>query len=211
MGTYSSLDGIGKDSKPPYKYVPLNCTDIEVKSLHVFDEELHCSFGLASRSGWARVNDTGSPTLDSSGWWSGEALSSAEDLYLFGRGHDYKTALHDFTLVSGQVPMLPRYMLGVMWSQWYSFDIIGLHRAVDSFECHSLPLNVLILDMNFHHKPDGLATPLTTPSSRTPPMTLRASRSAAWLCPSTRTTGTALAQRSSCIPRWWKDWAATLP
>mmetsp|Transcript_33059 Transcript_33059/g.93564 ORF Transcript_33059/g.93564 Transcript_33059/m.93564 type:complete len:126 (+) Transcript_33059:1047-1424(+) len=75
MGTYSSLDGIGKDSKPPYKYVPLNCTDIEVKSLHVFDEELHCSFGLASRSGWARVNDTGSPTLDSSGWWSGEALS----------------------------------------------------------------------------------------------------------------------------------------
>mmetsp|Transcript_26551 Transcript_26551/g.57733 ORF Transcript_26551/g.57733 Transcript_26551/m.57733 type:complete len:303 (+) Transcript_26551:158-1066(+) len=67
-GTYSSLDQIGSEAKPPLNVVGLDCSAIE--SLSVTNESLHCSLGVASRDGWALVNDTARPTLSATGWWS---------------------------------------------------------------------------------------------------------------------------------------------
>ena len=39
---------------------------------------------------------------------------------------DFRGALYDFQLIGGKAAMVPRYVLGVMWSRWYdlsSYDI----------------------------------------------------------------------------------------
>ena len=115
--------------------MPLNCSLIGAK-MRIRDESFHCSDGLVSRAGWALVNDTGRPLLDA-GWWGPARDASqppTEDLYLFGHGHRYKAALADFAAVAGRVPMLPRYMLGVMYTRWYDFNAGDLHDIADAFE-----------------------------------------------------------------------------
>lgn len=40
----------------------------------------------------------------------------------FGYGHDYKSALLDFTHVAGSIAMVPRYAAGVWWTRWYDLN-----------------------------------------------------------------------------------------
>jgi alpha-glucosidase (family GH31 glycosyl hydrolase) len=37
--------------------------------------------------------------------------------------------------------------------RWYNFDAWDLDSIVEEFDAHDLPLDVMILDMNFHAKP----------------------------------------------------------
>ena len=142
-GTYRTLD--------KRKNVTLDCNA---------NGAAHCEWGVVSRSGWALVNETGVPCLDSTDdWWadaSGKMLRNADahDLYLFAHGHDYKAALRDLTAVGGQVPLLPRRNLGVWFTRWYDYDAADVEGLVGEFEARTLPLDILILDMNWHKKDD---------------------------------------------------------
>ena len=73
------------------------------------------------------MNDTGRPLLDDY-WWGPQRerdeSSRTQDLYLFGHGRRYTEALADFALVAGRVPLLPRYMLGVMYTRWLSSSLL---------------------------------------------------------------------------------------
>ena len=73
------------------------------------------------------MNDTGRPLLDDY-WWGPhrerDESSRTQDLYLFGHGRRYTEALADFALVAGRVPLLPRYMLGVMYTRWLSSSLL---------------------------------------------------------------------------------------
>lgn len=79
------------------------------------------------------------------------APTSYQDLYLFGHGHDFKAALKDFTLIAGRIPLPPRFALGVIYSRWWAYsdqeirdDIVG------QYEAHGLPLDVVVVDMDWH-------------------------------------------------------------
>jgi alpha-glucosidase (family GH31 glycosyl hydrolase) len=138
LGTIRTLDGLN--------VVSLNCSQTP------YPESDHCEPGLISRSGYAIVNDTSNWALgDDTDWWDGPNRD-AEDLYIFGHGHAYKDALADYIKIGGRIPLLPRYAFGVWFSRWYDYTPASAAAVVQEYETHALPLDVFVLDMNWHKK-----------------------------------------------------------
>lgn len=107
--------------------------------------------GLASRSGWAVVDDSSSLVFDAQGWLEPRAaLPKAQDLYFFGYGHDYQGCLRDYCRVTGSVPLLPRWALGNWWSRYWTYTQDELTALVEDFRAHDVPLSVCIVDMDWH-------------------------------------------------------------
>lgn len=137
LGTIRTLDGLGP--------ISLNCTE----NADVGD--LHCAWGLASRDGWAVVDDAATWALDSNGWWL-EPNRNDVDLYLFAHGHDYKAALSDYVSLSGKPAMPPRVATGVWFTRWFNFNSVDVKKIVEDYKSRSLPLDIFVLDMNWHAK-----------------------------------------------------------
>jgi len=76
--------------------------------------------------------------------------ADAIDLYGFFHGHDYFGALADFVLVGGRAAMVPRAASGVWWSRWDNINNANVVKIVDDYNSRQLPLDVYILDMDWH-------------------------------------------------------------
>ena len=144
LGTIRTLDALGP--------LDLNCNEVPLLNN---GESLHCRFGVVSRKGWAVLNDTANPRLNPvTTWWEPpESSSTRHDLYFFGFGRKYKDAIKAYTQVSGKPPMLPRASLGVWWTRWYNYDQQEVKEIYEEMENRRLPLDMLVLDMNWHRKP----------------------------------------------------------
>lgn len=138
FGTIRSLDMVDT--------IDLNCT--EIAWITVYNESLHCEFGLVSQLGWAVFVDNRSALLDANDWPSNDPSADDVDLYFFGHGFDFRAALADYVLVGGPVPMLPRYAHGVMWSRWYDISTYDVKQIVDAYESRAIPLDIFIMDMD---------------------------------------------------------------
>ena len=127
--------------------VSLNCSDQPTNA--------HCEPGLISREGYAIVDDSENwaITSDDEDWWDSPNRNQV-DLYLFGHGHNYKQALADYVKIGGRIPMLPRYAWGVWFSRWYDYNPKSIQKLIETYETHTLPLDVFVLDMNWHTKND---------------------------------------------------------
>lgn len=123
-------------------------------------KKLEIENGLLSTDGWALIDDSHSLLFDKSDWpWVEErARSNMQDWYFFAYGKDYKSALYDYTLVAGKVPLPPRYAFGYWWSRYWSYSDNELRELVYNFEKYNIPLDVLVLDMNWHYT-DSLNAP----------------------------------------------------
>jgi alpha-glucosidase (family GH31 glycosyl hydrolase) len=122
--------------------------------------------GLVSRSGWALVDDSTRPLFDladfrfsegeKSPWpWAmerpaNEKPGSYDDWYFFGYGHDYKKALGDYVRVAGRIPLPPRFAFGAWWSRYWAYSDQELDELVNGFQENSTPLDVLVIDMDWH-------------------------------------------------------------
>ena len=142
FGTYRTLDQTDNPS--------LDCKQ---------NKKDHCVYGLISKSGWATIEDHDSPVLDCNDWWSDAddafyGHASDIDIYLFAHGQNYYQAMNDFQLIAGKIPIHPRFAHGVWWTRWYNMLDIEVYEQIEEHEIHSLPLDVLILDMNWHTKND---------------------------------------------------------
>ncbi|KAH3745625.1 glycoside hydrolase [Pelomyxa schiedti] len=74
-----------------------------------------------------------------------------QDWYFFGHGHEYVQALKDFTLLSAPHPLLPRYTYGPQYSRWYAYNEEDERLLIEQgFVEHEIPLDVLVLDMDWH-------------------------------------------------------------
>src|SRR5437899_2242321 len=73
-----------------------------------------------------------------------------QDLYLFAYGHDYKQALYDYTLVAGKIPLPPRFAFGTWWSRYWAYTDTEFEELVRGFQEHDIPLDVLVIDMDWH-------------------------------------------------------------
>lgn len=142
LGTIKSLDLLGPTS--------LNCT--LNKNITVHDEDLHCAFGLISRDGWSIIDDSKTYVLDADNWWSIENPNT-NDMYLFAHGLDYKGALQDFVSISGKTAMPPRNTFGVWWTRWFNYNQADVKDIISEYVDHHLPLDVFVLDMDWHVKP----------------------------------------------------------
>lgn len=107
--------------------------------------------GLLSQSGYFLFNDSASPVLDSrSDWIEDRGPQQVFDYYLFFYGRDFSQALRDYRLLFGAYPLPPRYSFGLWYSRYPTFDEARLRKLIAEFEEHELPLDVLVLDLEWH-------------------------------------------------------------
>lgn len=108
--------------------------------------------GILSRNGWAVIDDSERPLFDDSDWpWAIlRSHGKRQDWYFFGYGHDYKQALQDFTRVAGKIPLPPRFAFGLWWSRYWAYTDQELKQLVYEFDIHDTPLDVLVIDMDWH-------------------------------------------------------------
>ena len=107
--------------------------------------------GLLSRAGWSLFDDSRSMLFDpDDGWVTPRPDHEVQDWYFFGYGHDYKGALTEYTCFGGPVPLIPQYVLGAWWSRYWDYSDEDLKELVRGFEEHDLPLDVLVVDMDWH-------------------------------------------------------------
>lgn len=108
--------------------------------------------GILSTDGWVMIDDSDRPLFDNSAWpWvMPRPEKSLQDLYFFGYGRDYKTALYDFTQVAGKIPMPPKFAFGVWWSRYWAYTDEELKELVHEYDIHKMPLDVLVIDMDWH-------------------------------------------------------------
>ncbi len=108
--------------------------------------------GLVSRSGWALVDDSKSPLLTGTARWAAARTQGPhQDWYFLGYGHDYTAALGDFAKVSGRMPIPPHFAFGIWWSRYWAYTDQELKTLVKNFELYHVPLDVLVIDMDWHN------------------------------------------------------------
>ena len=114
--------------------------------------------GIIAKDGWTFLDDSDNLLFDQSDWaWVKERNSKkgAQDWYFMAYGHDYKKALKDFTRFAGKVPMPPRYAFGYWWSRYWCYTDNELREVVKDFNSYDIPLDVLVIDMDWHYTEHG--------------------------------------------------------
>ncbi len=108
--------------------------------------------GILSTEGWVLVDDSERPIFDNSEWaWVFPRPEKAlQDYYIFCYGLDYKVALKDFTDIAGKIALPPEYAFGNWWSRYWEYTDLEFRELVDEFEIHDVPLDVLVVDMDWH-------------------------------------------------------------
>ena len=115
-------------------------------------EEITLEDGLISKDGWFVWDDSKSFLFDNSEWnWvQARPAGNRQDLYFFGYENDYKTALYNFTQISGKIPLPPRFAFGYWWSRYWNYSDQEIRDLVSDFERNQIPCDVLVIDMDWH-------------------------------------------------------------
>lgn len=143
-GTFRTLDGVDGDT---HTFALSDRKEGKV----VFDD------GLLATDGWTLIDESNNFLFDNSEWSWVEKRSNKDiqDWYFMGYGHNYKQALKDFTVFAGKIPLPPRYTFGYWWSRYWSYSDNEFRRLIDDFKSYDIPLDVLVVDMDWHHIEPG--------------------------------------------------------
>jgi hypothetical protein len=108
--------------------------------------------GLISRDGWTLIDDSQRLLFDDAPphWAVPRSPAKSLDWYFFAYGLDYPQALRDFTAVAGPIPLPPRWAFGAWWSRYWAYSDDELKTLVGEFDAHDVPLDVLVIDMDWH-------------------------------------------------------------
>lgn len=104
--------------------------------------------GVCSVDGFAWIDDSKSPIMKKDGWF--KPRETCSDIYFFGYGHEYTKAVQDYCHLTGKMQMLPAFALGNWWSRYYAYTQEGYLALMDRFTKEDVPLNVAIVDMDWH-------------------------------------------------------------
>lgn len=146
-GTYRTLDGLDGE------YQRMDW----VKDTQS-GQKINLEDGLLAKDGWTLIDDSQGLLFDGSqdwNWVKTRTDCNGQDWYFMAYGHDYKAALKDFTRFSGKIPLPPRYAFGYWWSRYWSYSDNELRRLVDKFDLYQIPLDVLVVDMDWHYTEPG--------------------------------------------------------
>ncbi len=124
--------------------------------------------GLLSRSGWAFIDDSATPLLDAqASWVEPRTGAGGQDWYLLAYGRDYRRVLGEYAQLCGPVPMIPRFVLGPMITD-FNFEYFPgsgesqrpefrryeqryLMREVARMRADRIPFDTLVLDFAWHN------------------------------------------------------------
>lgn len=119
------------------------------RTLDMADGRIPLEPGVASRFGFAVLDDSRSLLLESDGWVAPRPPGRT-DLYLFAYGHDYAAAVQAMYALSGHPPVLPRWTLGNWWSRYHRYTADGYRELIERFRAEGLPFSVSVIDMDWH-------------------------------------------------------------
>lgn len=124
------------------------------------NDTLKLEDGLLATDGWTLLDDSEGMLFDDDTEWpwvKQRDVKNAEsqDWYFMAYGHDYKSALKDYTLFAGKVPMLPRYAFGYWWSRYWAYSDNEIRDLIDNFRTYGIPLDVMVIDMDWHYTEPG--------------------------------------------------------
>lgn len=113
--------------------------------------------GLISTDGWTFIDDSQNLLFNDEdfAWVEERAQGEHQDYYFMAYGHNYKKALGDYTKFAGKVPLPPRYAFGYWWSRYWSYSDGELRDLVNKFHSYDIPLDVLVVDMDWHWTEEG--------------------------------------------------------
>ncbi|MCX4368154.1 MAG: DUF5110 domain-containing protein [Duncaniella sp.] len=146
-GTTRTLDGLDGT-----RQTQTWCADMKIGEVRTLED------GLLATDGWTLIDDSQNYLFDSdTDWqWVTERDSvEAQDWYFMAYGHDYKSALKDFTVFAGKIPLPPRFAFGYWWSRYWAYSDKELRNLVDKFHQYDIPLDVLVIDMDWHYTDEG--------------------------------------------------------
>ncbi|MGM9739753.1 MAG: TIM-barrel domain-containing protein [Candidatus Cryptobacteroides sp.] len=111
--------------------------------------------GVISRDGWAVIDESTRHVLepvesDWKVWVATRPEGRRQDFYIFAYGHDYISAVSDFTKIGGRIPLPPKYAFGYWWSRYWQysdFEFVDLAKQMRGF---GIPIDVMVLDMDWH-------------------------------------------------------------
>ena len=80
--------------------------------------------GVIARDGWTLIDESDNLLFDDSEWaWVKEReTKECLDWYFMAYGHDYKSALKDFSVFAGKMPLPPRFTFGYWWSRYWAYS-----------------------------------------------------------------------------------------
>lgn len=108
--------------------------------------------GLLSRDGWFLKEDNSVLLSDDARAWAAPRLPGRQDGYFFGYGRDYVTALGWLMVLSGRIPVPPRWSFGSWYSRYWPYSGDELLSIVDEYREHGFPLDVMVIDMDWHRE-----------------------------------------------------------
>lgn len=117
-------------------------------------EKLDLGRGLLSRSGWSLIDDSFNilikPLPGGRHWIEERSKKHRKDFYFLAYGHDYREALRDAAGIFGVQSLPPRYAFGYWWSRYWAYTDRELENLASDFETHGVPLDVLVVDIDWH-------------------------------------------------------------
>ena len=145
-GTFRTLDGLDGDLQ-----TETWVRDMKKGEIRQFED------GILAKDGWTLIDESDNLLFDDSEWaWVTERPEGeCQDWYFMAYGHDYKAALKDFTVFAGKMPLPPRFTFGYWWSRYWAYTDKELRTLVDKFKSYDIPLDVLVIDMDWHYTDPG--------------------------------------------------------
>ena len=146
-GTYRTLDGMDGETQ----------TQTWVADTKK-GEQLKLEDGLLATDGWSFIDDSQGLLFDNDPdweWAKERPANGGQDWYFMAYGHDYKQALKDYTLFAGKMPLPPRYAFGYWWSRYWLYSDKEFRNIIDNFNTYQIPLDVLVVDMDWHYTEKG--------------------------------------------------------
>lgn len=135
---------------PPLWYLSaFRRNDLPESVQEYLEQWQHFPPGLLSSSGYSVLNDSQSGIVKE-GWLAPRSDTNSQDWYFFAYGYNYAQALKDFVRLCGPIPMIPRWAFGVWFSLYDQMHDQDYQDLVNRFAELELPLNVLLLDVDWH-------------------------------------------------------------
>ncbi len=105
--------------------------------------------GVCSLDGAAVIDDSKSLIVSD----NGEIVSrsgKAKDIYVFCYGHKYTEAVKALYKLTGETPLIPKYVLGNWWSRYHTYTEQSYIDLMLEFKRKNIPLTVATIDMDWH-------------------------------------------------------------
>jgi alpha-glucosidase (family GH31 glycosyl hydrolase) len=161
-----SLDHVSEENLPADRSDTLTPVNDIIPGIEI--PLLEATPGLLSRSGYALLDDSRTPVWNGQNTWiEPRTQNDSQDWYLFTYDQNYQQVLRDYASLCGPVPMIPRYVLGPLVTD-FNFEYFPnsaeaqtpefmrynqqyLEDEMSRLRGYQIPFDSLVLDFAWHN------------------------------------------------------------